>query len=457
MAKQSTLISYKNVLVWRGCEKLYLDERTADVFFIFESTTENVEKVPGHKYILSSISEKFDAMFYGPNKTDSDVIMDNTPVSSEAFKQFLQFFYRHTVNLSMEHVAEVMDLSKEHMLHDCITACIDLCKESLSTDNICLGYELAILFEQEDLKKFCEEKINEHPTEFFQSNGFLLCQPNLLRYILQLGSFKCDESLIFDGCMAWAKAACIQKGLYENDMHNIRSELGDLFYEIRFGDMTLEMFNARVDLYEGLFSMEEFRDIIRMIGSKDYQPPKFNRNLRNRKPKQPIEKQLLCDRIDRSEIGLTEYRKNCVPTVFSTNRLLYLKDIYCGTLFDETNTHAVCTMQVGELIDVFEEFRSVNYCCQINLNSVSETKIELPTPVVIKPDAIYGIVLQIGLNHKHGHKYRSCLKLKHDVQLDDGIAIRFYDIENDLINNGPMCDLVTKLNFERQNEDYAMC
>lgn len=94
---------YKNVLAWRGCEKLYLNERTRDVSLVFFS--KEIVSVPAHKNILAAISPVFDAMFYGPNK-------------QEAFIEFLQFFYRSEVTLSIENVSEVLDLCKRYLLDD---------------------------------------------------------------------------------------------------------------------------------------------------------------------------------------------------------------------------------------------------------------------------------------------------------------------------------------------------
>lgn len=271
-------IVYKNVLAWRGCEKLYLDNRTKDVFFIFQSKkNEEIEKVPAHKNILSAISPVFDAMFYGPHKQDGDIeIVDAAP---EAFKEFLQFFYRSQVKLTAENVPGVMDLCKRYLLDDWDTvsmACTDVCKSTLTLDTMCLGYELAILFELDDLKTFCEEEIGKNAAKIFRSSSFLDCQPNSLRHILQLDSLS-NESEVFDSCMEWAKAECVRKGCDGSNAQNQRAQLDNLFYEIRFGEMTHEEFQHLYRTYVGVFTSDEFRDITMMITSKEFRPANFNR------------------------------------------------------------------------------------------------------------------------------------------------------------------------------------
>lgn len=160
MARAPESIAYQNVLAWRGCERLYLDIRTCDVYFVFKSGPSDVdkpEKVPAHKSILSAISPVFDAMFYGPHKQEGDIkIVDSNAM---AFREFLQFFYLSSVTLTFENVPEVMYLGKEYMLSDCMIACTDFCESTLTIDTICWGYELAILFDQDRLRRYCERKI----------------------------------------------------------------------------------------------------------------------------------------------------------------------------------------------------------------------------------------------------------------------------------------------------------
>lgn len=257
-------IIYENDSPSEGFEKLYLDSRTADVFFVFNnSQDEECRKVPAHKNILSAISPVFYAMFYGPAKESGDVtITDSIP---EVFEEFLQLFYRSKVNLTAEHVFELMNLCKMYEIEDCVNALTDLCESNLTIDNMCLGYEFAILFGNKRLKKFCERKITENPKMIFNSNSFLNCKSNLLRHILKIDSLKCDVTVILDGCIKWAKIKCTQNGLDEKNMQNIRDQLGDLSNEIPFESMQMEKFIKCYRENEGFFSLEEYREFTIII------------------------------------------------------------------------------------------------------------------------------------------------------------------------------------------------
>lgn len=93
---------------------LYLSDETADVNFIFEPDPTQIEVVPAHKSHLAAASTAFRMMFKKCDEVDDNaqgksciVMCDVTP---GAFKEFLKFFYFSEVKISMENVAEVMEL-----------------------------------------------------------------------------------------------------------------------------------------------------------------------------------------------------------------------------------------------------------------------------------------------------------------------------------------------------------
>lgn len=427
-------IVYKNVLAWRGCERLYLDQRTCDVFFLFKTVDDgDYEKVPAHKSILSAVSPVFDAMFYGSHKQSGDIkIVDSTP---HAFQEFLQFFYLATVKLTAENVPEIMYLGKEYMLNECLNACTDFCESTLSLDSMCWGYELAILFEQDALKRFCERKISENTREIFRSSSFLHCDVNLLRHILQLNSLKCDESVVFDGCMAWAKAVCVQKGFDEMNMQHVRDQLGDLFAEIRFGRMKIEHFYPRHISYSGLFSADEFQEIISKIATKDFRHRSFNRNAISEGHFEMDEDVLLCDRMCLKDASQSDdqyrFQTNdtfdnlCVDkTVFRANCSLALKRFICRVEFCRDNktgiysTAAKIRVNEAPIEDYPGQLLSF---VEVSLNDADEILVELPSPVPINA----GIKYEIEFEMETGITFSSKKALK-QVRMEQGVIVDFF-------------------------------
>ena len=96
-----------------GFETHYLNETSADVYFICQSDDRQSEvRVPAHKIILASKSETFQTMFYGSLPEKGDVQLAS--LTASAFKEFLQMFYFNQVGVSMENVNDVVDLSKQY-------------------------------------------------------------------------------------------------------------------------------------------------------------------------------------------------------------------------------------------------------------------------------------------------------------------------------------------------------
>lgn len=416
---------YKNNLAGTGCEKLYLDTRTSDVTFQFPSANsgECIE-IPAHKSILSAISPVFDAMFFGPAKELGDVrIVDVTPA---AFREFLQFFYLTQVKLSAEHLIDVMNLGKQYMINDCLVACTEFCVATLQLENMCWGYELAILFDLDELRGFCEQKICQHPSEVFRSTSFLNCDVDLLRCILQLEALECDEAMIFDGCIAWAKQACMRNGQQPNGVNALRSQLNDLFYEIRFGEFTHKQFHVRYRLYDGLFSLEEFRDVTMMIASKEFQPvTKFKRVARNANKRARDENDVqICDRkainhtvwyrVDRCGYSNAYIDK----TIFESSMQQQLKQLRCSVKFQ--GVHVTAKIKISELNDESVRRKSLLYFATIMLSSSEETIIVLPTPINVQPSQKYEIEFEL----EDGYMYSSEL-VRSNVRMDNGNIINF--------------------------------
>lgn len=426
MASTSKLIDnpnstiYKNLLAGTGCEKLYLDSRTADIMFVFNTKDDKNEGIPSHKSILSAISPVFDAMLYGPAREKGDItIVDSTP---DAFREFLQFFYLTKVELTADNLLEVIMMSKKYMLDDGLSACTEFCKTILTLDNMCWGYELAHHFDLNSLRQFCEQQIAANPNKIFQSSYFLNCDVNLLRHILQLNSLNCNEWIIFDACIAWAKRACARNGVKPKKADHLRTQFGDLIHEIRFGEFTHKHFHDRYRLYDGFFSLEEFRDISMMITCKEFQPDKFNRNPRINK--QMINKEMLiCDRKALNPIWYNvlrcQHSNVCIDkTIFQTNLEQELRKISCFVKFSGIN--AIAKLKIKEHRNADDENGHLLFFSNITFCNSEQALIEFPSPIKIQPTFKYNIEFEL----EDGHIYTSQL-VRNVINSDNGIIWTF--------------------------------
>lgn len=254
---------FNNESVCRATEKLYLDVTTADVYFTFGANPS--EKVAAHKAILSVGSAVFQAMFYGELKEKGDVKIVDASIS--AFKEFLQFFYQQNVRLTLDNIAEVANFCKKYDVNDGLNAAEMFLKKALTPNNVCWAYGIAQYLELTELIEYCESIIAGYGSEVLNSAALLECERKLLASILQLASPKCSAWDFVMAIMNWSKAECTRKKL-GMDSKELRGQLGGLYDEIPFSDLTIEQFAQHIALFRGFFTVQEIQDNINKITCK---------------------------------------------------------------------------------------------------------------------------------------------------------------------------------------------
>lgn len=247
-------------LVERNCGKLYLNEKTADVFFVFYAGTAHSIRVPAHRTILAAGSVVFETMFYDSPTANRDIPIVDASVT--AFQEFLQFFYKNRITLTSSRIIEVANLSKTYQLFDELNACEDLLIHSLSiNNNWCTGYGAAVSLELSRAVEFCENFIEENPTAILTSDNFLQGNRRLFERIFHLVRSNCNASVLINACMAWAKAECRRKCLDETPI-NLRYHLRNTIDLFPFDKLHAEQFNQFTAAYSGFIDRNTLESII---------------------------------------------------------------------------------------------------------------------------------------------------------------------------------------------------
>lgn len=255
------------------CDNLYMDEESADVLFI---CGRNSVIVPAHQRILAKTSVAFEKLFYATQGQTVRIKVPETSVA--AMRIFMQFFYLEKVKFNLQHIAEVLRLTKVYSMEDCAIECGDFWATNVNIKDICWAYRWAIHYEMDEFQRLCEQRICAQPDLVFKSDSFLNCDRVVLDHILDMNSLMCFESIVFGACMEWARKVCERDGLNPCATGNIRKCLKDSLYKIRFGSMTLPELRRHIDKCDGLFvDVREYEDIIRlMTGSNDLRTGRFN-------------------------------------------------------------------------------------------------------------------------------------------------------------------------------------
>lgn len=240
----------------KSAADFYLNSKLADVHFVHGSDDHKITRVPAHKHLLAVISDVFEKMFYGELKEIGDVTITDSSVA--AFKDFLQFFYRHDVCLSKEHVIGFYIWDN---VRECVFACVEFLKDNTTDENVCDILTPAIFFEHQELLQICDAHITANTAAVIESIGFLECHREVLARILIMNLLACSEVEVFEACMAWVRAKSGHDVLTKKivDIH-----LGDLFNKIPYASMTIQQFCMLAAKYNMVFR-RDFHSISNII------------------------------------------------------------------------------------------------------------------------------------------------------------------------------------------------
>lgn len=189
--------------------------------------------------------------------------------SAQAVKEFLLTFYSNEFSSSMLTIEDVMFLAEKYDVQRCIDASGRFLVQSMDIYDICFGYELAMSYNCEHLKSFCEREIRLHTNEVLESIRFLFSELETVSRILEFKSYNCSEYDIFNACFSWAKFKCDHRKRLNNDRTtNFRLWIAPLLHKIRFRSINFDSLSDIIGKHSNLFTREELKELIRMYSSK---------------------------------------------------------------------------------------------------------------------------------------------------------------------------------------------
>lgn len=447
------LLVHKINIMRHSCEKMYLNEKTADVHFKFGNDDVIFERVPAHKCLLSFASPVFDTMFYGtlPEKQDIPIV-DSSAV---AFKEFLQFFYLDQIRITSEYIIEVMNLCQKYEVAEGKNVCEATLKNALNINNMCWGYKIAQFLENKNLIEFCEQKIKTNASEIIKTETFLESGRKSLGKILEILPSDCRSLDIVNACIAWAKAECARENI-NRDPVNLRAKLGDVFNQMPFDKLTMENFSQIIISYNGFFIAKEMETIMEKITSNKGQQPMTGHPSTNKYESTATSGliQLDCDR----QLSADSFRsvkpnvKFC--TSFSTNKNIYLTEFY-AKLNRSTECDDIPAKIRIECKTRQKELR-VGFGFKYDISEIfnQKTKIDkgmdvfhfvLPEPILIQATKFYDISTDMRLCCDNCPIH---LKLKNKAYLEHGVKIKFN------ASIGDCNDFITRLIFLKKPTSY---
>lgn len=218
-------------------------ETLADVHFLV-GRKEPLDRIPGHKFVLSIGSAVFDALFNGSMATADDQI-EIPDVEAEAFRSLLKFLYTDQVEIEPETVMATLYAAKKYSVLALERNCVDFLKRNLKPENAFMLLTQARLFDESALAQLCLEMIDKHTADALAASGFLDIEYETLQQVIKRDSLRIREVVLFNNVIRWAEAECQRQCLPSNP-ENQRAILGTSLYLVRFPLMTVEEFAADV-------------------------------------------------------------------------------------------------------------------------------------------------------------------------------------------------------------------
>ncbi|XP_045209138.2 BTB/POZ domain-containing protein 6-like [Mercenaria mercenaria] len=204
------------------------------------------ERVLAHKFMLTSRSQVFYAMFYGQlAETGQGVIIPD--IEAEVMKTFLRFLYTEEVDITPDTVMALMYTAKKYAVQILVDKCRDYLETEINNDNVCTILEQAHLFDEQNLRNNCFTTIFSNSTDVLKSplkDYQNLCY-TCFKELLQSDKLRAREETIFMACLNWAEEQCRLKDIDTSDT-NLRDLLGDMLFLIRFPNMDQRAFTELV-------------------------------------------------------------------------------------------------------------------------------------------------------------------------------------------------------------------
>lgn len=379
-------------------KKLYLNEETADVHFVFKVDDEE-QRVAAHKNILALGSPVFHSMFYGTLKEKGDVKI--TDSSAKGFMDFLSIFYLEEVKITNGNISEFMYLANKYDINEGMDICEQYLLANTNVNELCTHYGLALRYNLNKLREYCESEIRMHSIEVFKSNGFISSSKDVLESVLNLNDHNCFEMDIFNACMTWAENACKKNEIDAMDKQNLRLQLEECFYLIPFTTMMIDNFSKVVFAYRPLFTLDEVVDIMAFITTGEITEisKKFSKNRSIVKIFKWDEDYLIKCTRDSEEGGTLISRVEY--TTFTANNKMLLGGFH---LFDIKNTtdsgkNLSGTVGISKESDTGIELQEkVEFVLYADKKSSAPLEIKLKTPIVIIPYTKYNIHVDFSAN-----------------------------------------------------------
>ena len=193
-----------------------------------------------HKYVLSTSSAVFFAMFYGeipPNEFPIRI----EDAEEESFKEFLRFLYTDDCKITAENAMRVLYLAKKYLISSLAEKCCEILEANMKPENVFAVLEQAIQFDEKELEEKSWDIVSKKSQECLNSEAFCNIGLHTLNVLLKKDRLAVTEVELFKAVLKWTDSECARQGInIEEDQTARRRILGDTVYKIPLLQMSQE-------------------------------------------------------------------------------------------------------------------------------------------------------------------------------------------------------------------------
>src|SRR6218665_800257 len=159
------------------------------------------------------------------------------------------YIYCEVLTVNDETAASLLYAAKKYMVSKLVRECQNYLSGSLSVNNVIEFLEQSLLFHDDELKSKCLKLLVWNAKAVLTGTKIMAASTQSVETILDMDIISALEVVLYETCFAWDKQQLKIEGSTEDPTEqDIRKELGDLLYKIRFSTMELTEF---AELTEG--------------------------------------------------------------------------------------------------------------------------------------------------------------------------------------------------------------
>jgi hypothetical protein len=179
---------------------------------------------------------------------------------------YFRFVYTDKPEIDGNNVLPCLYAAKKYNLSGLVKQCSDFLQNNIDETNVCLIIEHAVFYQMNPLQERCLSYIMDNASCVFSAPGFIELSHATLLNILKRDELASEEIDVFKAAMKWVEYNCESKS-----GQNMRDQLGDALFQIRFPNIPIEEF-ARVVTPSGILTNEELLTLYQFNATKGSTP-----------------------------------------------------------------------------------------------------------------------------------------------------------------------------------------